>query len=165
MPITRADLTSDHAASAGYPGSAARRPAAKPDDRGGPAEALPSVILVVEDDADIAATIRSGLQAVGYDSRWAADGPSALAALREFSEDEDHPGVGMVLLDWRLPNEPTGAALIGRLRGACSFHLPVVVISGDPTALAEAVAAGVEDYLPKPFLLEDLIHVVEEYSR
>ena len=38
----------------------------------------PAVVLIVEDDADIAATIRSGLQATGYQTLWAEDGAGAL---------------------------------------------------------------------------------------
>lgn len=139
------------------PGGPSRSSANRPAEHPGDASA-PPIVLLVEDDPDIAATIRSGLQAVGYQTVWALDGQRALARLREVN-------AAMVLLDWRLPGDLCGAALIERLRASCSYRLPVVVISGDPAALAEAVDAGCEDYLPKPFLLEDLIHVVDEHSR
>jgi CheY-like chemotaxis protein len=113
-------------------------------------------VLVVDDDLDIAEAIADVLRSGGYSVDVAGDGPSALKVL-------ETSRVGLVLLDWRLPGRPVGAQLVRGLREACGSSLPIVVLSADPTSLAEARAANVTDYLPKPFEVEDLLDVVDSY--
>lgn len=115
-------------------------------------------MLIVEDEADTAALMQECLARAGYRTLHARDGQSALRLAPEHT-------LATVLLDWRLPAEPSGAALVRRLRALCRYRLPIIVVSGDPQSLSEARNAGVEDYLPKPFTLEDLIHVVDEHAR
>jgi DNA-binding response OmpR family regulator len=112
-------------------------------------------VLIVDDDRDIAESIGDVLGRAGYEPVLALDGSAAVRAA------ERHP-VGLVLLDWRLPEEPSGAALVRQLRDACG-KVPVVVLSADPRSLAEAREAQVEDYLPKPFEIADLLHLVDHY--
>jgi len=114
------------------------------------------VVLVVDDDADIAASIADVLRAGGYDVAVAADGRQAVAVAERAS-------LGLVLLDWRLPDELAGGVLVRQLRELRGPALPVVVLSADPVALAEARAAQVSDYLPKPFEIADLLHLVDEF--
>jgi two-component system OmpR family response regulator len=116
------------------------------------------VVLVVEDDREVAALVAQCLEESGYRTVWAKDGEGAL---REVGRQR----VSLVLLDWRLPGDLLGGALVRRLRAACPYRLPVVVISGDPASLTEASKYGVQDYLPKPFQLADLVHVVDEHSQ
>ena len=66
----------------------------------------------------------------------------------------------MVLLDWILPGSLSGGMLVRRLRELCGESLPIVVVSADPVALTEARHADVTDYLPKPFQIDDLVHMV-----
>jgi DNA-binding response OmpR family regulator len=114
------------------------------------------LVLVVDDDVDIADSIGDVLRGGGYEVEQCGDGASALAvAMRE------RPG--LILLDWRLPNEPAGSALVRRLRDACGRAVPVVVLSADPQSLHEARAAQVSDYLPKPFDVRDLLQLVDEH--
>jgi DNA-binding response OmpR family regulator len=114
------------------------------------------LVLVVDDDRDIAESIGDILRAGGYETKVVGDGASALAAA------EAHE-IGLVLLDWRLPVGPAGAPLVRKLRDTCGVSLPVVVLSADPLSLAEARAAQVSDYLPKPFEIDDLMHLVDNY--
>lgn len=116
------------------------------------------IVLVVDDDLDIAESISDVLRAGGYRVEVAESGDGALALA-------DRLTIGMVLLDWRLPSEPAGAALVRRLRDRCGHATPVVVLSADPMSLAEAREAQVSDYLPKPFEIADLLHLVDTYSR
>jgi two-component system phosphate regulon response regulator PhoB len=114
------------------------------------------VVLVIDDDVDIAESIGDVLRSAGYAVRIVGDGQAALvAAAREKP--------GLVLLDWRLPEDPAGGALVRKLRDACGFAVPVVVLSADPMSLAEARDAQVSDYLPKPFEIADLLHLVDSY--
>jgi two-component system response regulator PrrA len=114
------------------------------------------VVLVVDDDADIAASIADVLRTGGYDVALAADGHEAVAVA-------ERAAVGLVLLDWRLPNELAGSVLVRRLRELRGSALPIVVLSADPVALTEARVAQVSDYLPKPFEIADLLHLVDEF--
>jgi DNA-binding response OmpR family regulator len=114
------------------------------------------VVLIVDDDRDIAESIGDVLRSGGYETLIAADGESALA-------QAGNGTVGLVLLDWRLPDGVSGASLVRRLRDACGFAVPVVVLSADPMSLAEAREAQVSDYLPKPFEIADLMDLVDNY--
>src|SRR6516225_7093131 len=97
------------------------------------------LVLVVDDDDDIADSIGDVLRGGGYDVHQVGDGHSALQAVSRARP-------ALVLLDWRLPNEPAGSALVRKLRDAIG-HVPVVVLSADPQSLQEARAAQVSDYL------------------
>jgi CheY-like chemotaxis protein len=114
-------------------------------------------VLLVEDDPDIAASVGDVLKAEGYDLVEATSGDEAIRAVEAHCPD-------LVLLDWRLPIGPVGTELVRRLRDQCE-RLPIVVVSADPGALSEARAADVSDYLPKPFSIEDLLHVVDTYAK
>lgn len=118
-------------------------------------EARRRLVLVVDDDDDIADSIGDVLRGGGYEVAQVADGAAALQAAAQ-----SRPS--LILLDWRLPNEPAGSALVRKLRDACGF-IPVVVLSADPQSLAEARAAQVSDYLPKPFDVADLLALVDEH--
>jgi len=113
------------------------------------------LVLVVDDDEDIADSISDVLRGGGYDVAQVGDGAQALAAAARARPS-------LVLLDWRLPNEPAGNALVRKLRDVHG-HLPVVVLSADPQSLHEARAAQVSDYLPKPFDVNDLLALVDEH--
>jgi DNA-binding response OmpR family regulator len=113
------------------------------------------LVLVVDDDDDIADSIGDVLRGGGYDVHQVGDGHAALAAASKTKPS-------LVLLDWRLPNEPAGSALVRKLRDAVG-HVPVVVLSADPQSLQEARAAAVSDYLPKPFDVKDLLALVDEH--
>jgi two-component system response regulator MtrA len=115
-------------------------------------------VLVVDDDDDIAQSIGDVLRAGGYRYELVADGSSALEIAASKS-------IGLVLLDWRLPDEPHGAQLVRKLRDACGPNVPVVVLSADPISLNEARDANVTDYLPKPFEIDDLLDLVDQYSK
>ena len=113
------------------------------------------LVLVVDDDDDIADSIGDVLRGGGYDVEQVGDGAAALAAAARARP-------ALVLLDWRLPSEPAGSALVRKLRDAVG-HVPVVVLSADPQSLQEARAAAVSDYLPKPFDVNDLLALVDEH--
>ena len=114
------------------------------------------LVLVVDDDADIADSIGDVLRGGGYDVEQVGDGTAALLAAARMRP-------GLILLDWRLPSEPAGSALVRKLRDACGRAVPVVVLSADPQSLHEARAAQVADYLPKPFDVQDLQQLVDEH--
>src|SRR5438270_10109113 len=85
------------------------------------------LVLVVDDDDDMADSIGDVLRGGGYEVEQVGDGSAALASAARMRPS-------LILLDWRLPNEPAGSALVRKLRDACG-HVPVVVLSADPQSL------------------------------
>ena len=113
-------------------------------------------ILVVDDELEVADSIVTLLKFRGYEAEVAISGTAAL----KIAEDRQ---VGLVLLDWNLSGTgPSGTVLVKRLRQLCGA-VPVVVVSADAQALTEALRAEVSDYLPKPFVVSDLLRMVDEY--
>jgi two-component system, OmpR family, KDP operon response regulator KdpE len=106
-------------------------------------------VLIVEDDAEIADVLRRTLRAEGHEVRTAGDGEEALSAATEFLPD-------LVILDLGLP-KMDGLEVIAALRGWTD--LPVVVLSarGSEADKIEALDAGADDYVAKPFGMGELL--------
>lgn len=107
-------------------------------------------ILVVEDEAAIAEAVASALRAAGYVVDWVRDGETAWFR----ADTEDYDGV---VLDLGLP-KLDGLSVLRRLRGGGSA-VPVVVLTarGNWMERVEGIDAGADDYLPKPFQVEELL--------
>ncbi|GAB6040976.1 response regulator [Endothiovibrio diazotrophicus] len=106
-------------------------------------------LLLVEDDTLLGDGIRAGLAQEGFAVDWLTNGQEALAALLS-----DH--FDLVVLDLGLPDLP-GLEVLRRLRGE-GRDLPVLILTARD-AVADRVAgldAGADDYLTKPFDLEEL---------
>jgi two-component system response regulator QseB len=106
-------------------------------------------ILLVEDDAMIGAAVEKGLRADGHAVDWARDGKAAETALAAEPYE-------LVLLDLGLPRKD-GLAVLKTLR-AGGNRVPVIVVTARD-AIADRVAgldAGADDYLVKPFDLDEL---------
>src|SRR3569833_3342464 len=132
-----------------------RREFAEGADRSPGAQAKRPLVLVVDDDEDIADSIGDVVRGGGYEGEQVGDGHAALAAVARAKP-------GLILLDWRLPNEPAGRALVRKLRDACG-HVPVVVLSADPQSLQEARATQISDNQPKPNDDNDQKALVDEH--
>lgn len=107
-------------------------------------------LLVVDDEPPIRRLLRTSLSAQGYRVLEAATGQGALDLLaREAPE--------VVLLDLGLP-DLNGLEVIRRLR-ACGSKVPIIVLSsrGDERGKVEALDLGADDYVTKPFGLEELL--------
>jgi two-component system, OmpR family, response regulator len=107
-------------------------------------------ILVVEDDARIARDIVTTLEAAGYAVETAGDGEDAW--FRGDTEEYD-----LVVLDLGLP-KMDGLAVLKRWRSA-GRSMPVLVLTarGAWAERVEGIDAGADDYLPKPFQMEELL--------
>jgi len=108
-----------------------------------------TAVLVVDDDPHLLRALRITLQAHGYDVTTAADGHSALLAATQ------HP-LALVILDLGLP-DMDGTAVLRELRGWS--QAPVLVLSarhGSEDKVA-ALDAGADDYITKPFGLDELL--------
>ncbi len=115
-------------------------------------------ILVVEDDQRIATDVVATLKAAGYVAEMAADGEEAW--FRGDTEDYD-----LVVLDLGLPRMD-GLSVLKRWRAA-SRHMPVLVLTarGSWPERVEGIDAGADDYLPKPFRMEELLARVRALIR
>ncbi len=111
----------------------------------------PARILVVEDEAHLAEGLLFNLQAEGYEVELAADGETALALLAQQGERD------AVLLDVMLPGKD-GFQVAAELRGAGNY-IPILMLTarGRPEDVLQGLAAGADDYVPKPFDLNVLL--------
>jgi len=107
-------------------------------------------VLVVEDEPKTAEFVRHALAQAGYDVQVAGDGESALRQLQG-------PAYDAVVLDVMLPGQD-GLSIVRRLR-ATGIRIPVLLLSarGEVDERVIGLEAGADDYLPKPFALEELI--------
>ena len=109
-------------------------------------------VLVVDDDANITAFLKRALAYEGYQVEVAADGPAGLAAAR------DHPP-DLVVLDVMLPGLD-GVELLRRLRAGETQpgSLPILMLTArdEVSDRVAGLDAGADDYLVKPFALEEL---------
>lgn len=106
-------------------------------------------ILVVDDEPQIARVLRTGLKTHGYDVRVAVDG---LCALETF--DHWHPD--LVVTDLSMPNLD-GLQLCQRLRAISQLPIIVLSVRGEEVMKVEALDAGADDYVTKPFGMDELL--------
>ena len=112
-----------------------------PEERGGP------LVMVVDDDEDARALLRSALENAGFRVSEAEDGKDALAVLTAGLD-----AIALVTLDLQM-KEMHGLETLRRLRGSVrTTHLPVIVAtaSDDPEVEMELFNAGADDYVVKP---------------
>jgi CheY-like chemotaxis protein len=116
------------------------------------------VILVVEDDPQVARLVALVLQRNGRDCQIVADGAVAFSRARELRPQ-------MILADLTIKGM-NGAALCSALKGQEETRsIPYIVVSGDRDLAEKARKCGADDYLAKPFEFPDLIRLVEKYAR
>jgi two-component system KDP operon response regulator KdpE len=106
-------------------------------------------ILVVDDEPQIARVLRTGLASHGYDVRAASDGSEALGVMAEWSPD-------LVVTDLAMPGM-SGTDLCRRIRAA--WDVPIIVLSArrEESAKVDALDAGADDYMTKPFGMGELL--------
>jgi two-component system KDP operon response regulator KdpE len=106
-------------------------------------------VLVVDDEPQILRALRINLRARDYDVHVAATGTEALEVAGRYPPD-------LVILDLGLP-DLDGVEVIQGLRGWTKA--PIIVLSGraDSTDKVEALDAGADDYITKPFGVEELL--------
>ncbi len=116
-----------------------------------------SRILVVDDEPQILRALRINLSAQGYDVRVAADGAQALARAAEQLPD-------VIILDLGLP-DTDGVDVIRGLRGWSSTS--IIVLSGRAGSddKVDALDAGADDYVTKPFAVDELLARLRAVSR
>jgi two-component system KDP operon response regulator KdpE len=114
-------------------------------------------ILVVDDEPQLARVLRTGLKTHGYDVRVAADGVSALETFGDWRPD-------LVVTDLAMPNMG-GLELCRRLRQLSQLPIIVLSVRGEEKTKVEALDAGADDYVTKPFGMDELLARVRAQLR
>jgi two-component system KDP operon response regulator KdpE len=114
-------------------------------------------ILIADDDAQILRALRITLTARGYDVITAPDGRTALNAAIEHHPD-------LLVLDLGMPGL-TGIEVIEAIRGWS--ELPILVVSGRSESFdkVDALDAGADDYVTKPFAADELLARIRALTR
>jgi len=105
-------------------------------------------ILVIEDDEAILRILRRGLSLEAYQVETAVDGPSGLTKAREWHPD-------LIVLDWMLPGLD-GLEVCRRLRTAGTVPVLMLTAKDAIQDRVQGLDAGADDYLVKPFELDEL---------
>lgn len=119
-------------------------------------DAVPSV-LVVDDEPQIIDLAELYLRNEGFDVRRAANGPEALAAVREAPPD-------LVILDIMLPGVD-GWEITRQIRSESSLPIIMLTARGDPIDRVVGLELGADDYVVKPFHGRELVARVKAVLR
>lgn len=114
-------------------------------------------VLIADDDPQLVRALRITLAAHGYDVVAAPDGPAAIALAAK-----EHPD--LVMVDLGMPHLD-GVQVIQALRGWSTA--PIIVVSGRTGSAdkVEALDAGADDYVTKPFQIDELLARLRALSR
>jgi len=106
-------------------------------------------ILVVDDEAQLTRVLRTGLKSHGYDVRTAADGISAFDTFKDWNPN-------LVITDLAMPNM-NGLELCRQLRTISQVPIIVLSAKGEEKTKIEALDLGADDFVTKPFGIDELL--------
>ena len=106
-------------------------------------------ILVVDDEPQITRVLKTTLSSQGYGVRTASDGDEAVQLMKEWPTD-------LVITDLRMPNM-SGLDLCRHVRARSRVPIIVLSVKGEERTKVEALDAGADDYVTKPFGVNELL--------
>lgn len=106
-------------------------------------------ILIVDDEPQIRKQLKIGLTGHGYDVLTAGNGEEAMVLAAQHSPD-------VIILDISLGSEPDGLEVCGRLREWTNTPIIMLSVHDEEKTKVTALHAGADDYLTKPFSMEEL---------
>ncbi len=115
------------------------------------------LVLVIEDEKDIARFIELELNAEGYETDVAFDGVTGLSKFREINPD-------LLILDLMLP-VLDGLEVARRVRKTSNTPIVILTAKDGVSDKVEGLDAGADDYLVKPFSIEELLARVRAHLR
>jgi two-component system KDP operon response regulator KdpE len=116
-----------------------------------------SRVLVVDDEPQITRVLRTVLSSHGYQVRTAGEGESALSSFSEWKPE-------LVITDLYMPHMG-GIELCKRIRSFSTVPIIVLSVKGEERAKVEALDAGADDYVTKPFGADELLARVRAMLR
>jgi two-component system, OmpR family, KDP operon response regulator KdpE len=114
-------------------------------------------VLVVDDEAQITRVLRTALAAQGYDVRAANDPEEALRIFEDWSPD-------LIVTDLMMPGM-TGIELSRAVRRRSKIPILVLSVRDQERSKIEALDAGADDYVTKPFSVQELLARVRAHLR
>jgi two-component system KDP operon response regulator KdpE len=108
-----------------------------------------SRVLVVDDEPQITRVLKTVLSSQGYQVRTAAEGESALTNFKEWSPE-------LVITDLYMPHMD-GIELCRRIREVSAVPIIVLSVKGEERSKVEALDSGADDYVTKPFGIDELM--------
>ena len=117
-----------------------------------------SLILLIEDDPDVAQSLREGLQRNGYDAVWKSSGAEGLSYAKASNPH-------LIILDVRLP-DGSGFDFCRQMREA-RLRQPILMLTvhGEESDKVLGLEVGADDYLTKPYSLSELLARVRALLR
>ena len=106
-------------------------------------------VLVVDDEPQITRVLRTVLSSHGYDVRTAAEGEAAYAVFGEWKPD-------LVITDLVMPRMD-GVELCRRIRAGSAVPIIILSVKGEERTKVQALDAGADDYVTKPFGMDELL--------
>lgn len=107
------------------------------------------LILIVDDEPQIRKLLQTGLIGHGYEVLTAADSTEAVRVMKAHAPD-------LLIVDIALGNGPDGLALCRQLRQWSQTPIIMLSVRGDERTKVAALDAGADDYVTKPFGMEEL---------
>ena len=110
-------------------------------------------ILIVDDSSVMRKVIKAAADVLDLETVEAQDGLEALDILAAGYRDID-----LILLDWNMPGK-TGFDVLQEIKGSDKYkHIPVMMVTteGHKSSIVAAIRAGADNYLVKPFTVDEL---------
>ncbi len=114
--------------------------------------------LVVDDSSSMRMILRKSLEEIGFEVREARNGIEALCLLAK-----NEGPISLSLLDWNMP-EMNGFELLQKVRGIAEFNSMVIIMvtaEAELEHIADALEAGANEYVMKPFTRDILVGKLE----
>ena len=118
---------------------------------------MPGRILVIDDESQITRVLRAALSAQGYDVRTANDPEEGLRMFKELTPD-------LVITDLMMPGM-SGVEVCRAIRSRSSIPVLVLSVRDHERSKVEALDAGADDYVTKPFSIQELLARVRAHLR
>jgi two-component system KDP operon response regulator KdpE len=120
-------------------------------------DSMPGRILVIDDEPQITRVLRAALSAQGYDVRTANDPEEALRVFREWPPD-------LVITDLMMP-VLSGVDVTRSIRTHSATPVLILSVRDHERSKVEALDAGADDYITKPFSIQELLARVRAHLR
>ena len=118
---------------------------------------MPDRILVIDDEPQITRVLRAAISAQGYDVRTANDPEEGLQVLRDWTPD-------LVITDLMMPGM-SGVELTRAIRAHATTPILILSVRDHERSKVEALDAGADDYVTKPFGIQELLARVRAHLR